>query len=67
MRRPAAHSQAYLAGHSDLAATPRYVHPRTETVLAAMEKAREAQRLAQIERNGPESVPSPLLEKSAVN
>jgi integrase len=30
---------SYLAGHSDFATTRRYVHPQTETVLAAMEKA----------------------------
>jgi hypothetical protein len=32
----------YLAGHSDLAATLRFVHPQNETVLAAMEKVGEA-------------------------
>ncbi len=26
---------AYLAGHSDFSTTKRYVHPQTETVLAA--------------------------------
>ena len=30
---------AYLAGHSDFSTTRRYVHPRTETVLAAFERA----------------------------
>ena len=34
---------AYLAGHSDFATTRRYVHPRKETVLAAMQKAQSAQ------------------------
>ena len=34
---------AYLAGHSDFATTRRYVHPRKETVLAAMQKAQDAQ------------------------
>ena len=33
---------AYLAGHSDFSTTKRYVHPQTETVLAAFERAREA-------------------------
>jgi integrase len=33
---------AYLAGHSDFATTRRYVHPQTDTVLAAMEKAQAA-------------------------
>jgi integrase len=33
---------AYLAGHSDFSTTKRYVHPQAETVLAAMERAREA-------------------------
>jgi len=34
---------AYLAGHSDFSTTKRYVHPQEETVLAAMDRAREAQ------------------------
>ena len=58
---------AYLAGHSDFATTRRYVHPRTETVLAAMERAHEARQLAQIEHNDAEKAPSLSLEKSAVN
>ena len=33
---------AYLAGHSDFSTTKRYVHPQTETVRAAFERAREA-------------------------
>jgi integrase len=33
---------AYLAGHSDFSTTRRYVHPQSDTVLAAMEKARVA-------------------------
>ncbi len=32
---------AYLAGRSDFSTTKRYVHPQTETVLAAFERARE--------------------------
>jgi integrase len=31
---------AYLAGHRDFGTTKRYVHPQTETVLAAMERVR---------------------------
>ncbi len=34
---------AYLAGHSDFATTRRYVHPRRQTVLDAMERALNAQ------------------------
>lgn len=30
---------AYLAGHSDFATTKRYVHPRAETIRAAVERA----------------------------
>jgi hypothetical protein len=30
---------AYLAGHSDISITKRYVHPEDETVRAAMERA----------------------------
>jgi integrase len=33
---------AYLVGHSDFSTTKRYVHPQTETVLAAFERAQEA-------------------------
>jgi integrase len=33
---------AYLAVHSDFSTTKRYVHPQTETVLAAFDRAREA-------------------------
>ncbi len=32
---------AYLAGHADFSTTKRYVHPQTETVLAALDRARE--------------------------
>lgn len=34
---------AKIAGHSDFGTTRRYVHPQAETVLAAMERARNAQ------------------------
>jgi hypothetical protein len=33
---------AHLAGNSDFSTTKRYVHPQEETVLAAMDRAREA-------------------------
>ena len=33
---------AYLAGHGDFSTTKRYVHPRAETVLNAMERAEKA-------------------------
>jgi len=42
---------AYLAGHSDFATTRRYVHPRKETVLRAIERAQKARGRAQIEHN----------------
>ena len=45
---------AYLAGHSDFATARRYVHPRTATVLDAMERAQKAKQLAQIENSGGE-------------
>ena len=32
---------AYLAGHSDMNTTKRYIHPQRQTILDAMEKARE--------------------------
>jgi integrase len=32
----------YLAGHSDFSTTRRYVHPQTQTVVEAMERARVA-------------------------
>jgi len=31
---------AYLAGHSNMNTTKRYVHPQVQTILDAMEKAR---------------------------
>ena len=34
------HTLAYLAGHSDMATTRRYVHPEDHTVREAMERAR---------------------------
>jgi integrase len=34
---------AYLAGHRDMNITKRYIHPQEQTILDAMEKAREAQ------------------------
>jgi hypothetical protein len=34
---------AYLAGHADFSTTKRYVHPQTETVVAALNRAREVQ------------------------
>lgn len=52
---------AYLAGHSDFATTRRYVHPRKETVLQAIERAEKAQGWAQIEHN-PEEVGSVTVE-----
>jgi hypothetical protein len=33
----------YLAGHSDIRMTRRYVHPQQEQTLKAMAKAREVQ------------------------
>ncbi len=35
-----AYTLAYLAGHSDMATTRRYVHPQDETVREALERAR---------------------------
>ena len=32
---------AYLAGHRDMNITKRYIHPQEQTILYAMEKARE--------------------------
>ena len=32
---------AYLAGHSDISITKRYIHPEDETVKAAMERVAE--------------------------
>ena len=32
---------AYLAGHRDMNITKRYIHPQEQTILDAMEKARE--------------------------
>ena len=56
---------AYIDGHSDLATTRAYVHPTAETVLAVMERAQEAQQLAQIEHNGTGSVPTTSIEEKS--
>jgi hypothetical protein len=56
---------ANLAGHSDFATTRRYVHPGTETVLDAMERAQKAKEWAQIEHNGSERIVSDSPENSA--
>jgi integrase len=54
---------AYLAGHADFATTRRYVHPRRETVLQAIERAQKAQGWAQIEHNVCEDGFEPAEEK----
>src|SRR5262245_59365812 len=38
---------AYLAGHSDISITKRYVHPKDGTVRAAMERAASEQMVPQ--------------------
>ena len=48
---------AYLAGHSDFSTTKRYVHPQEETVLAAMDRAREAQGSHSFSHSGEKSSP----------
>jgi integrase len=58
---------AYLAGHSDFATTRRYVHPRKETVLDAMERAQRARGSAQIEHNGKEDSSGQVVESQAIN
>src|SRR6266699_3273913 len=47
---------AYLAGHSDISITKRYIHPEDETVKAAMERA-----AAELVR--PPKTPPTLLER----
>ena len=37
---------AHLAGRSDFSTAKRYVHPQTETVLAAFERARKCENRA---------------------
>ncbi len=49
---------AYLAGHSDISITKRYVHPEDETVSAAMERA------ASEHLNPPSTPPSRLPRRS---
>ena len=58
---------AYLAGHSDFATTRRYVHPRKETVLQAIERAQKAQGWAQIEHNPQEVSLAPVEEEPLIN
>jgi hypothetical protein len=46
---------AYLAGHSDFSTTRRYVHPQTDSVRAAIEKARGGHRIGHSESETAES------------
>ena len=46
----------YLAGHSDFLTTRRYVHPQTETINAAIEKARGGHRIGHSESETAESL-----------
>jgi hypothetical protein len=51
---------AYLAGHSDLSITKRYIHPEDETVLSAMRRASVAFRQAEpevLDSFGPHNFP----------
>jgi integrase len=55
---------AYLAGSSDFSITRRYVHPQTETIKAAIEKARGGHRIGHSESATAESVKPPAAKKS---
>jgi integrase len=46
---------AYLAGHSDISITKRYIHPEDETVKAAMERVAA-------EHGSPHKIPHTALE-----
>ncbi len=58
---------AYVAGHSDFATTRRYVHPRSETVLAAMQKAREVRGGHNSGHSAEESGPTELHQTAGKN
>ena len=53
---------AYLAGDSDFSTTKRYVHPQEETVLAAMDRAREARGSHSFSHSGEKSSSMPKGE-----
>ena len=59
---------AYLAGHSDFATTRRYVHPQSETVRAAMERARVGSQGSHVFSHGDEKpAESPKRSTAVIN
>ena len=57
------HVLAYLGRHSNFATTRHYVHPRADTVLAAMQKAQNAQGGHKIGHSGETSLPGEMVLK----
>ena len=58
------HTLAYLAGHSDMATTRRYVHPEDHTVREAMERARSGHKFG---HSGTATVPRQNVEQPTIN
>ena len=58
------HTLAYLAGHSDMATTRRYVHPEDHTVREAMERARSGHKIG---HSGTAAVPRQNVEQPTIN
>lgn len=58
---------AYLAGHRDMNITKRYVHPQQQTILAAMEKARDAKTGHNFRHTAESANDEKRSEQSAIN
>lgn len=58
---------AYLAGHRDMNITKRYIHPQEQTILNAMEKAREAKGGHSSGHTGENAAMGPQPETAAIN
>jgi hypothetical protein len=58
---------AYLAGHSNMNTTKRYVHPQEQTILDAMEKARAVKGGHNSGHNQKIAAEGPRGESAAIN
>jgi integrase len=58
---------AYLAGHSNMNTTKRYVHPQEQTILDAMEKARAVKGGHSFGHNPKNEAEGPRGESAAIN
>ncbi len=58
---------AYLAGHRDMNITKRYIHPQSQTIRQAMEKAREAKGGHKYGHNAENGAETRMAESAAIN